>query len=117
MSKPHLNCLLALVAAGILAGAPALAAQNDKAAEKAAEKAARRAAFLRGDDSTKGKPAVLPRTMAEAAALKRTLPNGIVEIPMSEDLMSHTTAKKRADGSIVAGHGGHAEPVRQEAKE
>lgn len=110
------RCLLVLAAVGVLVGAPALAAQSTDKAEKSAEKAARRAAFLRGDASTKGKPAVLYRTMAEAARHKRVLPNGMVEIPMSEDLMLHTSPEKRADGSLVAGHG-HAAPVREEAKE
>lgn len=116
-STNRTRCLLACAAFGILAGAPALAAQDqDKAAEKAAAKAQKREAFLKGQASSKIRPVVQPKTEKEALATKRVLANGIVEMQLPEDRMLEVVEIKRADGSVVVGHRGddaHARVVEE----
>ena len=100
--------MLALAAIGILAGAPALAAQNP---EKAAAKALKREAFLAGKAASKRAPVVQPKTETESVATRRVLAEGIVEMQLPEDRMVELVEIRRPDGTVFVGHRGDEAPA------
>lgn len=111
-SSYRTRCVLALAAIGILAGAPALAAQDpEKAAAKAAAKALKREAFLAGKAASKRAPVVQPKTESESLATRRVLAEGIVEMQLPEDRMVELVEIRRPDGTVFVGHRGDEAPA------
>lgn len=100
----------ALVTAAILLGVVSLAATA--AAQSQAGKSKRaKADFVRGNENTKAKRVVPPRTEQEAVAKRRLATHGIIELQLPEDRMVNLVAVRHADGTVTYQHVADGEPM------
>lgn len=93
----------ALITAAVLLGAVSIVATA--AAQSQAGKGKRdKGDFVRGNENTKAKRVVPPRTEQEAIATKRVAARGIVELQLPEDRMVNLVAVRHADGTVTYQH-------------
>ena len=98
-TTPNRTLVTAAVLLGVVSMAATAAAQSQSGKGKRDK-----GDFVRGNENSKAKPVVQPKTEQAAIATKRVAARGIVELQLPEDRMVNLVAVRQADGTVTYQH-------------